>query len=342
MKIIDLRSDTVTRPSPEMRRAMAEAEVGDDVYGDDPTVQRLEDRTAELLGLAAGVFVASGTQGNQIAIGLHCRMGDEVIAESGSHCINSEGGGMAALWGVQPRSLEADRGLLSPEQVEAAVRIADEHHPRSRLLCLENTHNRGGGSVWPIERFRSVVQVARRHGLSVHLDGARLFNAQVASGTPVAEYARLADTATVCFSKGLGAPVGSVLCGSKELIKEARRLRKRLGGGMRQAGILAAGALYALTHNVERLADDHRNARRLAQGLAEIPGVKVDPARVETNLVFADFPIPATDAVAQLKAVGVLTNAEGSRPTSLRMVSHLDVSSEAIEDAIQRVRQLLS
>lgn len=341
MKTIDLRSDTVTRPSPAMRRAMVDAEVGDDVYGEDPTVRRLEERCAELLGLPAGVFVASGTQANQIAIGIHCRMADEVITETGSHCVNFEGGAMAALWGVQPRTVDGERGLLFPEQVQALIRPVSEHYPRSRLLALENTHNRGGGSVWPLERFQSVVQVARRNGLAVHLDGARLFNAQVASGVPVGEYAKLTDTTCVCFSKGLGAPVGSVLCGSADLIREARRLRKRLGGGMRQAGILAAGALYALAHNVERLAEDHRNARRLAEGLGGIPGVSVDVARVETNLVFADFLMPASDAVARLRTVGILSNAEGSRPNTLRLVTHLDVSAEDIEEAIRRVRQVM-
>jgi len=319
---------------------MAEAEVGDDVYGEDPTVQKLEERTAALLGLEAGVFVPSGTMANQIAIGVHCRSGDEVIADAGSHCINFEGGAMSALWGVQPRGLEGERGLLSVAQVTAAVRAAgNDHFPRSRLLVVENTHNRGGGAVWPLERFEQVVVEARRHGLAVHLDGARLFNAQAASGVKVGEYAKRTDTTYLCFSKGLGAPVGSVLCGPKALMREARRLRKRLGGGMRQAGILAAACLYALEHNVERLPEDHQNARRLAEGLAGIPGVKVDPARVETNMLFPEFPMPAGDAVARLKAQGVLANAEGSRPNVLRMVTHLDVSRADIDEAIARVKR---
>jgi threonine aldolase len=341
-KTIDLRSDTVTRPSPGMRKAMAEAEVGDDVYDEDPTVHRLEERTAELLGQPAGLFVTSGTLANQLAIGIACRPGDEVLAEAGSHCVNFEGGGMAATWGAQPRGLEGERGLLSPEQVMAAVRPPNDHHPRSRLLCLENTHNRGGGSVWPLDRYRRVVEAGRQAGLQVHLDGARLFNAQVAIGVKAVEYARVADTATVCFSKGLGAPVGSVLCGSRDRIKEARRLRKRLGGGMRQSGILAAAALYALEHNVERLGEDHENARRLAKGLAGIPGIRVDAARVETNMVFADFPGTAADAVARLKGKGVLVNAEGSKPQTVRLVTHLDVSAPDIDDAVSRIRDALA
>ena len=229
MRLIDFRSDTVTRPTPAMRKAMAEAEVGDDVYGEDPTVRRLEERTAEVLGLAAGLFVSSGTQGNQIAIGVHCRAGDELVAEAGSHCLNYEGGATSALWGVQPRTLVGDRGTLSPEQVAGAISPENDHFPRSRLLSLENTHGKSSGSIWPIDRFRAVVEVARKGRLLVHLDGARLFNAQVATGVPVREYARLTDSTSLCYSKGLGAPVGSVLCGSVDFIKEARRLRKRLG-----------------------------------------------------------------------------------------------------------------
>jgi threonine aldolase len=341
-KTIDLRSDTVTRPGPGMRKAMAEAEVGDDVYDEDPTVHQLEERTAELLGQPAGLFVTSGTLANQLAIGISCRPGDEVIAEAGSHCVNFEGGGMAATWGVQPRGLEGDRGMLSPEQIAAAVRAPNDHHPRSRLLALENTHNRGGGSVWPLDRYRRVVEAGRHAGLQVHLDGARLFNAQIAIGVKAVEYARVADTATVCFSKGLGAPVGSVLCGSPDRIKEARRLRKRLGGGMRQAGVLAAAALYALDHNVERLVEDHENARRLARGLAGISGIRVDAGRVETNMVFADFPGTAVDAVARLKTKGVLVNPEGSKPQTVRLVTHLDVSAADIDEAVSRTREALA
>jgi threonine aldolase len=339
MKPIDFRSDTVTKPTPAMRRAMAEAEVGDDVYGEDPMVNRLEERVAERLGLEAAVFVPSGTQANQIAMGLHCRPADEVITETGSHVVQYEGGALAALWGIQPQTLPSERGLLTPEQVAAAIRVDNVHAPRSRLLSLENTHNRGGGSVWPLERFQAVVEVARKAGLAVHLDGARLFNAQLATGTPVASWAKLTDTTSVCFSKGLGAPIGSALAGSKALIREARRLRKRLGGGMRQAGILAAAALYALEHHVDRLAEDHAHARRLAAGLAELSGVKVEPARVETNILLVEFTRPASEMVARLASLGVLLNATG--PHAARLVCHLDVSAADVDEALTRFRRVL-
>lgn len=336
MKPIDFRSDTVTKPTPAMRRLIADAEVGDDVYGEDPTVRRLEERVAERLGLEAAVFVPSGTQANQIAIGAHCRSGDEVLTEEGSHILHYEGGAVPALWGVQPAALPGERGLLKPETVAAAVREDNVHNPRTRLLSLENTHNRGGGTVWPLERFRAVVEAGRKAGLAVHLDGARLFNAEVAAGKPASEWASLTDSTSVCFSKGLGAPVGSALAGRADVIREARRLRKRLGGGMRQAGILAAAALYALEHHVERLAEDHANARRLAEGLAQLPGVKVDLSRVETNMVFADLARPAAEASALLLKQGVLANPTG--PHSIRLVCHLDVSRADIDDALARIR----
>jgi threonine aldolase len=339
MKPIDFRSDTVTKPTPAMRRAMAEAEVGDDVYGEDPTVNRLEERVAERLGLEAALFVPSGTQANQIAMGLHCRPSDEVITEVGSHIIQYEGGALAALWGAQPQTLPGERGLLTAAQVAEAVRADNVHAPRSRLLSLENTHNRGGGTVWPLERFRAVVEVARKAGLAVHLDGARLFNAQLATGTPASAWAKLTDTTSVCFSKGLGAPVGSALAGSAALIREARRLRKRLGGGMRQAGILAAAALHALEHHVDRLAEDHAHARRLAAGLAEIPEVKVNPAQVETNILLVEFSRPAQELVPRLATLGVLMNATGAH--SARMVCHLDISSSDIDEALTRIRRAL-
>ena len=230
---IDLRSDTVTRPTPGMRRAMAEAEVGDDVYGEDPTIRALEDRVAERLGQEAAVFVPSGTQGNQIAIGVHTRPGEEVILEESSHPFHYENGAISALWGAQPRTVAGHRGILTPAQIQAASRGQDDHLPRSRLVILENTHNRGGGTVWKPGVFADAVKAARAAGLLVHLDGARLFNAEVAAGVPASTWARLTDSTTVCFSKGLGAPVGSVLAGNKSFVAEARRLRKRLGGGMR-------------------------------------------------------------------------------------------------------------
>ncbi len=341
MKPLDFRSDTVTKPTPAMRRAMAEAEVGDDIYGEDSTVRRLEERVAELLGLEAALFVPSGTQANQIAIGLHCRSGDEVLAEAGSHIFHYESGGVSGLWGVQPAPLPGERGLLVPEQVTAAVR-KDFISPCSRLLSLENTHNRGGGKVWPLERFRAVVAAGREAGLAIHLDGARLFNAAVASGVPASSWASLTDTTAVCFSKGLGAPVGSAIAGSAAHIREARRLRKRLGGAMRQSGIIAAGALHALEHHLERLAEDHAHARRLAEGLAELPGVTVDPSQVETNMVAADFPLPAGEMVARLEALGILAGPSGAGPRSVRLVTHLDVSAEDVDEALVRIRRSLA
>jgi len=318
---------------------MAEAEVGDDVYGEDPTVRTLEARVAERLGLEAAVFVPSGTQGNQVAIGVHTRPGEEVILEEGSHPFHYENGAIAALWGVQPRTVVGQRGILSPAQIQAAFRGQDDHLPRSRLLILENTHNRGGGTVWKPGAFADAVATARAAGLRMHLDGARLFNAEVAAGVPVSTWARLTDSTTVCFSKGLGAPVGSVLAGSKDFIVEARRLRKRLGGGMRQAGILAAACLYALDHHVARLGEDHENARVLARRLSEIPGVRIELDRVETNMVYAEVPVEAPPLVARLRSAGLLVNSVG--PHALRLVCHLDVDRAGCERAAEVLRASL-
>jgi threonine aldolase len=339
-RLSDFRSDTVTRPTEAMRAAMATAEVGDDVYGEDPTVQRLEEATAERLGHEAGLFVTSGTQGNQVALGVFCRPGDEVVLDANSHTVHYETGGASALWGAQLHPLPSPRGILSEAQVRASVRPDDSHAPHTRLLVLENTHNRGGGTVWPLEAFKSAIAPAREHGLRVHLDGARLWNAEAATGLPVRSWAALCDSATVCFSKGLGAPAGSVVVGSRTFIHEARRLRKRLGGGMRQAGILAAGALYALEHHVQRLAEDHAHARLLAEGLAALPGLSVDLARVETNMVYADFPVPAEEVVAKLRAASVLGHAVG--PRTLRFVCHLDVGTEDVRRALDAVARLVA
>lgn len=339
MHVIDLRSDTVTRPSKAMREAMANAEVGDDVYGEDPTVQKLEARAAELLGHEASLFVSSGTQANQIAMGVHCRPGDEVIGEAGNHCFIYEGGAVSALWGAQPRMVAGDRGRISVDAFRQALRPeGNDHFPRSRVLALENTHGRSGGSVIPVELFQQLSAEAKKAGLAVHLDGARIMNASVAAKRPAKDWASLCDSATLCFSKGLGAPVGSVVAGSRAFVKEARRIRKRLGGGMRQVGILAAGALYALDHNVERLAEDHANAKRLGQGLAQLKGVRVDPDAVETNMVFADFELGAAEAVKRLTSVKVLANAEGSRPTSVRFVCHLDAGTADIDEVLRRLK----
>jgi threonine aldolase len=342
MRPIDLRSDTVTQPTPAMRDAMARAEVGDDVYGEDPTVRRLEERVAALLGKEAAVFVPSGTMANQLCLGVLARAGDEVLVAPGSHCVSFEGGALAALWGVQPRAIPAIRGMLDPADVDAAVNAENDHLPRTRVVAVENTHNRGGGAVWPLDRLRAVCEVARRRGLAVHLDGARLLNASVATGTPAAAYAEGATTATLCLSKGLGAPAGSLSAGPRDLVREMRRLRKRLGGAMRQSGVLAAAGLHALDHHVARLADDHDRARRLGQALAQLPGVELS-FPVDTNMVFAVFGArPAGEVVTRLRDAGVLCGVDGSRPGAVRFVTHLDVSDADITDAARRIAAALS
>jgi threonine aldolase len=320
-----------------MREAMARAEVGDDVYGEDPTVARLEERSADLLGKEAALFVASGTMANQVALGVLARGGDEVICEAGAHCFAFEGGALAALWGIQARTVTGERGVLDPRAVEAAIRPDDAHYPRTRAIAIENTHNRGGGKAWPLAAVRAVGEVAARRGLALYMDGARLLNAVVATGTSARDYAASATLASLCFSKGLGAPVGSVLAGPRPLLQEARRLRKRLGGGMRQAGILAAAGLFALDHHVERLAEDHAHAARLGNLLSQLPGARLQ-FPVETNLLFVAFEgRSAADLCARLREVGVLCNPEGSRPELVRFVTHLDVSAADIEEAARRV-----
>jgi threonine aldolase len=342
MKLIDLRSDTVTKPTPGMREAMAKAEVGDDVYGEDPTVNRLQERVAALLGKEASVFVPSGTMANQVSLGTLTRPGDEIICDSGAHCISFESGALAALWGVQARTLPAERGLLDPAAVEAMIRPPMDVFPRTRLVEIENTHNRGGGAVYSLERVRAIGEVARRRGLHLYLDGARLWNASAASGTPVDAYAREATLVSVCLSKGLGTPAGSLVCGPKDLIADARRLRKRLGGAMRQSGVLAAAGLYALDHNLARLPEDHENARRLAEGLGALPGASV-LFPVETNLVFVAFTGRSGAEISQrLAKEGVLANPEGSRPDTLRFLTHLDVSRADVDEAVRRAGRALA
>ena len=331
---IDLRSDTVTRPSPEMRRAMAEAEVGDDVYGEDPTVRRLEATVAELTGKAAGLFVPSGTMANQLAIRCQTEPGDEVILDAGGHSFHFETGGTAAISGVQVNPIPTAAGVFDGLQLAAAIRPAGVAFPRSRMVIVENTHNFGGGTVWPLETLRDVARVAREHRLAVHLDGARLMNAVVASGVPAATFAAEADSVSLCLSKGLGAPVGTVLAGDGAFIDRARRFRKMLGGGMRQAGILAAAGLHALAHHVDRLADDHARARRLAEGLDGIDGLSVDLARVETNIVFVT--VEGGDAAGladRLSRQGVLASATG--PDQIRLVTHLDVDDAGVDRALE-------
>jgi threonine aldolase len=326
----DFRSDTVTRPGAAMRAAMASAEVGDDVFGDDPTVKRLEARMAELIGKEAALFVPSGTQSNLIALMTHCERGDEYIVGQQAHAYRWEAGGAAVLGSIQPQPLEnAADGTLALADIEAAIKPDDPHFARTRLLALENTI---GGKILPTDYVQAATALAKQHGLGCHLDGARLFNAAVALGLPAATLAQPFDTVSVCLSKGLGAPVGSLLVGSKAAIARARRLRKMLGGGMRQAGILAAAGLYALEHNIERLAEDHANARALAEGLGKLPGLKV--TRPDTNIVFVDVEASTAAAFAAHLAqhgIGVVSTYGSTRQ---RWVTHLDVDAKAVDDAL--------
>ncbi|HEX2240481.1 MAG TPA: threonine aldolase family protein, partial [Actinomycetota bacterium] len=287
--LIDLRSDTVTRPTPEMRKAMADAEVGDDVFGDDPTVNSLQEYAADLLGKEAGLFVPTGSMGNQVSLGALSRPGDEVLCDRNAHFLHYEGGSLAAHLGLVARPLPSSNGVITAQQVGEALRPGDDHSSRSAVVALENTHNAAGGRVFPLEEAQTIAMLARARGAAVHLDGARIFNAQVATGTPVAEWAACADTITFCFSKGLGAPIGSMVCSTREIIEEAHRLRKRLGGGMRQVGVIAAAARVALETGVERLAEDHANARTLAYGLAELHPNAVDLDAVQTNMVYLNL-----------------------------------------------------
>ena len=321
-----------------MLAAMTSANVGDDVLGDDPTVNDLQRKIAGILGKEAACFVPSGTMANQTAICALTRPGDEVVTHRDSHIVHYETGAVAALAGCQVHPVDGPGGLFSAGDVDAAIRPGDPHYPHTRLVVIENTHNRGGGTVWPLARFTEVCEAARRHGLAVHLDGARLFNASVASGTPPMEFARHVDTVSVCFSKGLGAPAGSAVAGSAQTIDRVRRLRKMFGGAMRQSGILAAAAIHALDHHVKRLAQDHLRARRLADGLAAVPGLGVDLGSVSTNMVFFDVsPSLGTGAAfcARLGELGVRMLPLG--PQRLRAVTHLDVDDAGIEQAIEAV-----
>jgi threonine aldolase len=338
--MIDLRSDTITTPTPEMRSAMAAAEVGDDVFGDDPTVHKLEGRTAEILGKEAAVYMPSGTMTNQIAVRTHTSHGDEVLTEAESHIYYYEAGAPAAISGVMFRLIRGERGIFSGEDVKAALRPPNMHFPPTTLICVENTHNRGGGSVWPIEKIAEVAAVARENALNLHLDGARLWNASVAGGIGETEYARHFDSVSVCFSKGLGAPVGSVLTGDSEFIDRARRFRKMFGGGMRQAGIIAAGALYALENNRRRLAEDHANAKLLAEALGQIPGIKIDVSDVETNLVYFDVPGSGVDVAGRAGRAGVLVFALG--PNTIRAVTSMMVTRDDVIKAAEIIGQTVA
>jgi len=319
-----------------MREAMARAEVGDDVYGEDPTINELQARVAALLGKEAAVWVPSGSMANQVAVGSLVGPGEEIVVERGCHVFNYEGAAIPALWGAQALPIEGRRGVFTAEQLALALRrTADDHSPLQRAVAVENTHNRGGGSIWPLEQLRVVADVARGAGLLIHLDGARLWNAHVATGVPLRAYAELADTVSVCLSKGLGAPAGSLVASTRERVARMRRLRKRLGGGLRQAGVLGAAGLYALDYHLARLAEDHDNARRLAAGLREIDGFACEPP--ETNIVLLDVADPAPALVAAARAQGVLVNAVG--PKRLRLVTHLDFPGAAVPDAVARLRR---
>lgn len=340
-KSVDLRSDTVTQPSKGMREAIASAEVGDDVFGDDPTVKVLEDKVAALLGKEAGLFVPSGSMGNQVALRVHTSPGDEVIAEWSAHTVNNETGAASALAGIQFRTIEGRRGHMTLEQIKKAVRPSEIHLPRTALITMENTHNMAGGTVYPIEEMEAISAFAREAGIAVHLDGARLFNASAASGIPVERYAACANSVMTCMSKGLGAPIGSVLSGGREFIQAARRYRKMYGGGMRQVGILAAACLYALEHNLPRLPEDHDKALLLAEELAYSPSLEVDPANVESNIVVTGVKGSASAASYErpLAERGVLVLALG--PHMLRAVTHLDVSRADVQEAARVIREVV-
>ena len=333
MKVVDLRSDTLTRPTAEMSRAMAEADVGDDVFGEDPTVNKLEELAADRMGKEAALFVASGTMGNLVSLLAHCGRGEEIILGSFAHTFYFEQGGSAAVGGIHPRTLpNQPDGTLLLADIEGAIRTDNVHFPRTRLIVLENTHNLCGGYPLDIDYMQAVSDIARRHSLKIHVDGARFFNAAVALDVPAAELAADADSLSFCLSKGLGAPVGSVVCGSREFISEARRARKILGGGMRQAGVLAAAGIVALNEMVDRLADDHANARKLAEGLAQMPGVLVDPEQIRTNIVYFEVDrqdMTVEEVVKRLDESGARMLPVG--PGRIRAVTHYHISSEDID-----------
>jgi threonine aldolase len=339
--LVDLRSDTLTMPSPEMRRAMHDAELGDDVFGEDPTVRRLEERAAALTGKEAGLFVASGTMGNLLALLSLATRGHEVIVEADSHAFLYEGGGAASLGGIQLRPLSSDRGVLDAAQLSAAIRpTGDTHQPLTAAICIENTHNRHGGTCWPLAALAEARTIADRVGIPIHMDGARLFNAAVALGVEATEVAGYADTVSFCVSKGLGAPVGSVLCGPAQVIADARRWRKAVGGGWREAGVLAAAGVYGLEHMRDRLVEDHANARTLAEGLAEMPGVAIDLSRVETNLVIFDLRSMTSEAfLARCSERGL--KGGSSVPGRIRFTTRYGIEPAHVQHALAVCSEVL-
>jgi threonine aldolase len=325
-----------------MREAMHAAEVGDDMMGEDPTVNLLQERLADMLGKEAALFVPSGTMSNQICIKAHTSPGDEMLCETNCHVFTWEAGGPAALSGVTCRTVDGDYGVLDVSQLEDKLRPKNEHYAQSRLVCLENTHNRGGGRVYPVEKIAAIAEWAWANGLSMHLDGARLWNAAVATGVPLREWCRHFDSVSVCLSKGLGAPVGSALAGTRAFVDRCKRVRKLFGGAMRQAGVIAAGALYALDHHIDRLADDHKNARILAKAIADTPGLRLDPPDVETNLVWFECDADlgtSKDVAALLRQHGVLVHTSYGR--TLRACTHLDVNTAQVEHAAEIIRTVV-
>jgi threonine aldolase len=341
MTYSDFRSDTVTRPTEKMRKAMAEAVVGDDVLGDDPTVQKLEALAADVMGKEAGLFCPSGTMGNSIAVKMWTNILEEVIVEEKSHIYNMESTHMTFISGITPRPVRSERGAMDPKDVVANIRKPNVHTPQTSLICLENTHNNWGGAVLPLDNFKAIREIADENGLRVHLDGARIFNASHASGVPVKEYAKCVDSLMFCLSKGLSAPVGSMLVANKDRIDFGRRLRKALGGGMRQVGVLAAPGIIALTEMTGRLKDDHARAKELAQGIHGLPGVRINPEAVQTNIVIFGFDHRAISVSAMLEKMkdkGILALAVSG---GIRMVTHKDVGDEDVDRAVKAFQEIL-
>ena len=336
--VVDLRSDTLTQPGVEMRQVIAQAVVGDDVFGEDPTINGLQEYVAGLFHKEAALFVPSGTMGNQISIKCHTQPGDEVICEENSHCYNYEAGTPAFFSGVQMRPVAGKDAVITADQIKERIRPTDHHFPQTRLVVLENTHNRAGGMILPLENIQSIYHVCKQYNLSLHLDGARIWNAHIATGIPLEEYGKYFDSMSVCLSKGLGAPVGSLVLGSADFINKAHRFRKILGGGMRQAGVLAAAGLYAVKNNLSRLAIDHEHAGELAQSLARFDSVYIDPKSVKTNIVIVECHKNVDKVVSELKTKGVLAVPFGGN--KIRFVTHLNLSKKDIEKAIDIFKQV--